>query len=114
MAKVAEKTGAKLKYIYLTDDYQLNMQDFYDNLTDDVKIVSITKQHQNTAGTCPDIKYIIESAKKKGAVVCIDAAQAALHSKIDVIDLGCDFLVFSGHKMRRSWNWRLIWKGRNF
>lgn len=95
---VAQKTGAKLNYIYLDDDKQLSEDDINTKLTDKVKLLAVTGA-SNTVGTCPDIKKLIVKAKEKGAVTLIDAAQFAPHNKIDVKELDCDFLAFSGHKM---------------
>lgn len=96
--KVAQKTGAKLKYVYLDKNMQIDIEDFSSKLNEKTKLVAITGA-SNTVGTCPDIKKIIDLAKKNRSVTLIDAAQLAPHVKIDVKELDSDFLVFSGHKM---------------
>ena len=93
-----EKTGAKLNYIYLDDNYQLDMKSFEDKISDKVKLVCITAA-SNVVATMPDIKKIIEIAHKNGAKVLVDASQIVAHKKLDVQELDVDFLVFSGHKM---------------
>ncbi|MFM1540214.1 aminotransferase class V-fold PLP-dependent enzyme [Helcococcus ovis] len=96
--KVAKKTGAKLVYFYLTDNYELDIEDFKMKINENTKIVSVTAASNVIPFKVP-IKEIIDIAHEKGAIVVIDAAQIVSHSKIDVQALNCDFLVFSGHKM---------------
>ena len=67
-------------------------------ITDKTKIVGITHV-SNVLGTINNVKKIIEYAHSKGAIVIVDASQSIPHMKIDVQDLNCDFLTFSGHKM---------------
>ena len=93
-----EKTGAKLKYIYLDDNFQLDMKSFEEKISDKVKLVCITAA-SNVVATMPDIKKVIEIAHKNGAKVLVDASQIVAHKKLDVQDLDADFLAFSGHKM---------------
>ena len=93
-----EKTGAKLKYIYLDDNFQLDMKSFEEKISDKVKLVCITAA-SNVVATMPDIKKVIEIAHKNGAKVLFDASQIVAHKKLDVQDLDVDFLAFSGHKM---------------
>ncbi len=96
--KIAKLKGAKLKYLYLNDDYRLDMEEVYNKVTDRTKIVSIA-QMSNVLGTVYPVKEIIEYAHSKGAITIIDGAQSVPHMKVDVQDLDADFLVFSGHKM---------------
>ena len=96
--KVSKVTGAKLNYMYLNDDFEISDEEIENKITDKTKIVSITHV-SNVLGTINDIKKIIKYAHKKGAIVIVDASQSIPHMKIDVQDLDCDFLVFSGHKM---------------
>lgn len=97
---VARKTGAKLKYLYLDDNMQITDEEFENKLTSNTKLLAITAA-SNVVGTMPNVKEFIKKAKakNKGVVTVIDAAQFAPHHKVDVKDLDCDFLVFSGHKM---------------
>ncbi|MBZ2175571.1 cysteine desulfurase [Schnuerera sp. xch1] len=96
--KIANLKKAKLKFIYLNEDYRLNMDEVYTKITDKTKIVGIA-QMSNVLGTVYPVKQIVEYAHSKGAITIIDGAQSAPHIKIDVIDINTDFLVFSGHKM---------------
>ena len=96
--KVAKTTGAKLKYMYINDEFEISDEEIENKITDRTKIVGITHV-SNVLGTINNIKKIIKQAHKKGAIVIVDASQSIPHMKIDVQDLDCDFLVFSGHKM---------------
>ena len=95
---VAKKTGAKLKYMYIDENYELTKQEIENKITDKTKIVGITHV-SNVLGTINNVKEIIEYAHKKDAVVVLDASQSIPHTKIDVQELNPDFMVFSGHKM---------------
>lgn len=95
---VAKATGAKLVFAYLNDDMSLDYEDIKSKINEKTKIVSITAA-SNVTGEIVDVKKIIAWAKEVGARTIVDAAQIIAHKKIDVIDLDCDFLVFSGHKM---------------
>jgi cysteine desulfurase / selenocysteine lyase len=91
-------TGAKLRYIPLTDDGQLDLSELGSLLTERTKVLGVTGM-SNALGTITPLKQLIESAHAVGALVCVDAAQMAPHMAIDVAELDCDFLAFSGHKM---------------
>ena len=95
---VAQRTGAKLKYIPLTAEGILDIDKLDDLLTDKTKLVCVN-QVSNALGVVNPIETIIEKAHAKGAWVLIDGAQSVPHTKIDVQALDCDFLAFSGHKM---------------
>ena len=95
---LCERTGAKLKYIPLTTEGILDIDKLDDLLTDKTKLVCVN-QVSNALGVVNPIKTIIDKAHAKGAWVLIDAAQSAPHTAIDVQEMDCDFLVFSGHKM---------------
>ena len=96
--KVAKTTDAKLNYMYINDEFEISDEEIENKITDKVKIVGITHV-SNVLGTINNIQKIIKQAHKKGAIVIVDASQSIPHIKIDVQDLDCDFLVFSGHKM---------------
>ena len=96
--KVAKSTGAELKYMYINDEFEISDEEIDNKITDRTKIVGITHV-SNVLGTINNVKKIIKQAHKKGAIVIVDASQSIPHMKIDVQDLDCDFLVFSGHKM---------------
>ena len=96
--KVTKKTGSKLKYMYINENYEIPDEEIENKITEKTKIVGITHV-SNVLGTINNIKKIIKYAHKKGAIVIVDASQSIPHIKIDVQDLNADFLVFSGHKM---------------
>ena len=96
--KVAKKNQAKLKYMYINDNFELDKQEIQNKITKNTKIVGITHV-SNVLGTINPVKDIIDIAHKNGAIVILDASQSIPHMKIDVQDLDADFVVFSGHKM---------------
>jgi cysteine desulfurase/selenocysteine lyase len=96
-----ENIGFNLEYIPITEDYELDL-DWLENriqeLDSKVKILSLVHV-SNVLGTINNIKKVTEIAHKAGAVVLVDAAQSVARLPIDVQDIGCDALVFSGHKI---------------
>ncbi|GAB6169894.1 SufS family cysteine desulfurase [Clostridium carnis] len=96
--QLAMAKGATLKYLYINEDGELNLDEVREKITEKTKIVSITHV-SNVLGTINPIKEIIEIAHSKGAVVIVDGAQGVPHLKVDVKELDADFLVFSGHKL---------------
>lgn len=95
---VSRKTGAKLKYMYINDNYELDMDEVKAKITDKTKVVGIV-HISNVTGTINNVKEIIDYAHSKGAVVVLDVSQSIPHMKIDVKELDADFVAFSGHKM---------------
>jgi len=93
-----EKKGAFLKVIPMNEAGELLMDEYEKLLDDGVKIVSLTYV-SNSLGTINPVKEVIRLAHQRNIPVLVDAAQAVQHIKVDVQDLDCDFLVFSGHKM---------------
>jgi cysteine desulfurase / selenocysteine lyase len=96
--QVAKRTGATLKYIPLQEDGTISLDDVRLTVTSNTKIVSVM-QVSNVLGTINPVKEIAQIAHENGAIMVVDGAQSAPHMKIDVQDLDCDFLAFSGHKM---------------
>ena len=96
--KLCEKKGAILKYVPLNSDGRITIESFKQVISNKTKVVAINYFSNVMGYECP-IKEIIKIAHKVGAVVIVDAAQAVAHKKIDVKELDCDFLAFSGHKM---------------
>jgi cysteine desulfurase/selenocysteine lyase len=94
----AEATGATLRYIPLTDDGLLDLSDLGSLLTARTKMLAVTGM-SNALGTLPPLRELIDAAHAVGAVVLIDGAQLVPHLAVNVGDLDCDFLTFSGHKM---------------
>lgn len=95
---LCEQTGAVLRVIPVNDAGELLMDEYEKLLGPRTKFVSVVHM-SNALGTVNPIKRIIEMAHAHGAPVLIDAAQSAYHKTIDVQELDCDFLVFSGHKL---------------
>ena len=94
---VAQKTGCTLKIFKIGDDGSYLPEEFTKNLNGRTKLVAITGM-SNVLGTIFPVKDITTAAHQIGAKVLIDACQLAVHQPIDVQDIDCDFLAFSGHK----------------
>lgn len=95
---VAQKTGAKLEIFKINDDGSYNKQAYENALSEKVKLVAVTAM-SNVLGTVFPIKEMVEAARQVGAKVLVDACQFAVHHQVDVQDIDCDFLAFSGHKL---------------
>lgn len=95
---LAAQTGAVLKVVPINEQGEIIWEAFEQLLSEKTKIVSVVFI-SNSLGTINPVNEIIDKAHAVGAKVMLDGAQAAAHSKLDVRDLNCDFLVFSGHKM---------------
>ena len=95
---VAHRTGARLRYIEMDDQGRLILDDLPHLLTDRTRMVAVS-HISNALGTVNPVREIAEQAKKVGALVLVDGAQAVPHRRVDVQELGCDFYAFSGHKM---------------
>ncbi|MFT9388134.1 MULTISPECIES: cysteine desulfurase [Leuconostoc] len=96
--QLAQRVGAQLKYIALTDDGCLDMADAQRKITARTKIVAVTHM-SNVLGVVNPIKALAALAHAKGAVILADGAQSTPHMAIDVQALMVDFFAFSGHKM---------------
>lgn len=96
--KVSELTKAKIRYIPLTSEGKLTIENFKKVMNEHVKVVSIALI-TNVLGFITPVKEICKIAHEYGAVVICDGAQSVPHMPTDVEDLDCDFLSFSGHKM---------------
>src|SRR5882757_2809974 len=96
---LAERTGAKLLFFPITGDIGLlNMSHLDEWLTKDVKLFAMT-HISNSLGTINPVAEMCARARKLGVTTLVDAAQSAGHRPVDVQEIGCDFLAFSGHKM---------------
>ena len=89
---------AVLRHIPLKADLSLDLEAFKGHLSDRTKLVSVAHV-SNVLGTIQPIEEIIRLAHERGIPVCIDGAQSVPHMHVDVQELDCDFLVFSGHKL---------------
>ena len=96
--QLALRKNAVLKYIELTKDGQLDMDDARSKITDKTKIVAVAHV-SNVLGVTNDVQELAQIAHSHNAVIVIDGAQAAPHQPIDVQELDTDFYAFSGHKM---------------
>ena len=96
---LAQRTGAKLAFLPVTDDIGLLDLSRLDSfLTADVKLLATT-HISNSLGTINPVSELCEQARKRGITTLVDAAQSAGHRPLDVQEIGCDFLALSGHKM---------------
>ena len=95
---VCKKKGAILKYVPLTSDGRITVENFKKVISEKTKIVAMNHV-SNVMGYISPIKEIIKIAHEYGAVVSVDGAQSIPHMQVDVKDLDCDFYSFSGHKM---------------
>jgi len=96
--QLAQRTGAVLRHIPLTDDGLLRLDTLDQLLTKRTKLVAFTAL-SNVLGTINPVGEIVRRAHEVGALVLVDGAQSVPHQKTDVAELDCDFLAFSGHKM---------------
>ncbi|VAW15754.1 Cysteine desulfurase =_ SufS, partial [hydrothermal vent metagenome] len=94
----ANRKGFVLKHVNITEDFDLDYKQAEELITPKTKIVSVSLAG-NVLGTINDVRKIAELAHKVGAVMICDATKAAGHIPINARKLGCDFLIFSGHKM---------------
>ncbi|MGI2313970.1 cysteine desulfurase [Staphylococcus cohnii] len=96
--QLAKRKNASLKFIPMTDEGELTIENIKATINDNTKIVAITHV-SNVLGTINDIKAITDIAHEHGAIVSVDGAQAAPHMDLDMQSLDVDFYSFSGHKM---------------
>ncbi len=97
---LARRKGISFKYVRINSAKDgLDMEDFKEKLEEyRPKLVSVVHA-SNVLGTINDVKSIARSSHKYGAKVLVDGAQSVPHMRVDVSEIGCDFLAFSGHKM---------------
>jgi len=95
---LAEEKGARLGHVRITPDGRLDQEHYAELLTQGPKLVAFT-QVSNSLGTVNPAREMIAQAHEAGAVTIVDGAQSVPHMTVDVQELDCDFLAFSGHKM---------------
>ena len=96
--RLAKEKGARLRFLLVTEEGTLDLSDLNTLLNPRTKLVSMTHM-SNALGTINPVKEVARRARDFGALMMIDAAQSVPHLPVDVVDLDCDFLAFSGHKM---------------
>lgn len=106
--ELARRTGATLKWIGITDDGRLDLDDLDTVITDRTKIVAFTHV-SNVLGTINPVAAVVERARQVGALTVLDACQSVPHLAADVAELGVDFLTFSGHKMLGPMGIGVLW-----
>lgn len=106
---LTQEKGAKLEYIGMNDNGELNLDDLDKYLsTGKVKLVTFSLM-SNVLGTISDAETIISKCKAAGVLTLVDGAQAVPHMKVDIEKLGCDFFAFSGHKMLGPTGIGVLW-----
>jgi len=95
---ICQERGATLRVIPITDAGELRLDDYERLLSERTRIVAVTHV-SNALGTVNPVERIVRLAHDRGIPVLIDGAQAVAHTAVDVRALGCDFYVFSGHKV---------------
>ena len=105
----AEKYNLKINFVNITDSFTLDLDHFKSLMNKNTKIVSLVGE-SNMSGMLPDIKKLNSLIKEETeAIYIVDGAQLVPHRKIDVQDLGIDFLCVSGHKMLGPTGIGVVW-----
>ena len=105
---LAQRTGAVIKVISISQRGELSMDHYAQLLSDRTRLVALTHV-SNALGTINPIERIVSMAKARGIPVLIDGAQSVPHLAIDVRKIGCDFFVFSGHKLYAPTGIGVLW-----
>lgn len=95
---VARDTGAKLRFISLNMDGTMNLSNLDELINERTRLVSVSHM-SNVLGTVNPVRQLADAAHARGALMVVDGAQSVPHMPVDVGELDCDFLAFSGHKM---------------
>ena len=93
-----ERQGAVIKWAPVDEDGNFLIEEFEKLLSPRTKLVAIT-QMSNALGTIVPVREVVKIAQARGIPVLVDGSQAAVHLDIDVQDIGCDFYIFTGHKL---------------
>jgi cysteine desulfurase/selenocysteine lyase len=109
----AEKTGAVLKVIPVTESGEIDLQAFDNLLCEKTKLLSIV-HISNALGTIIPVKQMTDKAHALNVPVLIDGCQSVPHMPVDVQELGCDFFVFSGHKLFGPTGIGVLWGKREW
>jgi len=105
---LCERKGAHLKVIPVNDLGELQMDVYESLLNERTRLVAVAHV-SNTLGTVNPVKELVELAHGAGAKILLDGAQATPHQAVDVQELGCDFYVFSGHKIYGPTGVGILW-----
>ncbi|NMB69840.1 cysteine desulfurase, partial [candidate division WWE3 bacterium] len=105
---LAQKTNATLVYLEVDAEGKISLEDARNVIDSSTKIVAVTHA-SNVLGTIFPIKEIAQIAKKHGAIVCVDGAQAVPNIKVNMQSLGVDFYCFSGHKILGPTGIGVLW-----
>ena len=106
---LTQEKKAQLKYIDIDDNGELMLDQLDDYLsTGKVKLVTLSHM-SNVLGTIYPVEEIVSKCKNAGVKVLIDAAQSVPHMKVNLNEIGCDFFVFSGHKMLGPTGVGVLW-----
>ena len=95
---IATRTGAEIRFIPLTENGELDVAKLPQLIDERTRLLAVT-QVSNVLGTVNPVRELVAQAKAAGLVTLVDGAQAVMHGRTDVQDIGCDFYVFSGHKI---------------
>lgn len=96
--QLAAQKGATIRWVPITADYQIDIEQFQSAMNPRVKLVAMSAV-SNVLGTINPVQELVAIAHEHGAAVLVDAAQAAPHGGLDVANWDADFVVFSGHKI---------------
>jgi cysteine desulfurase/selenocysteine lyase len=105
---LCDRTGARLRWIGLTDDGRLDLEPLESIVTERTKLVAFVHQ-SNILGTLNPVAPIVRRAHEVGALVLLDASQSVPHRPVDVVELGVDLLVCTGHKMLGPTGIGVLW-----
>lgn len=95
--QLAKRSGAKLSWLGITKDAQIDISNIESVINEKTKIVAITHQ-SNVSGAITQLEPIVKRAREVGAILLLDACQSVPHMAVDVNKLDVDFLTYSGHK----------------
>lgn len=96
--QLAQKKGIKLKFVDMNDDGTLKLEQYDELITEKTKLITVSHV-SNVLGTINPVEEIARLAHDAGALFFVDAAQSVPHMPFDAKKMGCDFAMFSGHKM---------------